>query len=89
MPLHAFALRKEYEGLDPDTTINLVGGDYQVGRAFSDAEDGIVVLDDQDADEAARAQALTDYFAVKRVAVPTPTKKPRNGRNARTERKEG
>lgn len=77
MPLHAFRLRAEYESLDPDTIISLPDtSDYQVGRAFADAPDGVVVLDDEKADELPQIHTLQSYFAVKTTTVPEPARKP-------------
>lgn len=76
MPLHGFALRKEYEDLDPNTEIALPEGrPYKVGKAFADAKDGIVVLDDQDPDQVPVIQTLDAYFAVKSAAVPSDVQK--------------
>lgn len=76
MSLHAFKLRAEYEGLDPDTTISLPdGSDYQVGQAFKDAKDGLVVLDDEKPEDVDQINTLDAYFAVKSASVPEPARK--------------
>jgi hypothetical protein len=74
--LHAYRLRAEYEDLDPDTTISLVDGiAFGVGRAFADAPDGVVVLDDTDPEQLAQIHALEGYPAVKTTSVPEPARK--------------
>lgn len=74
--LHAYRLRSEYEGLDPDTTISLYdGSDYVVGKAFQEAKDGVVVLDDEDPEQRLQMYALEEYFAVKSTTVPDKARK--------------
>lgn len=71
MAQHAYQLRSRYEQLDPNTTISLPDGTaYEVGKAFADAKDGVVVVDAASPEHA----ALEDYFAVKRAAVPAKAK---------------
>jgi hypothetical protein len=85
--LHGYRLRAEYEGLDPDTTISLpTGEDYVVGQAFADANDGLVVLDDEQPDQLAQIHTLDAYFAVKPASVPDEIREAHESSAAETQR---